>query len=89
MPKSQKTGFSVRHKVETDETIGHVNSSQVKAQVSGCIWGLVRDGLILKKGQKIGDIDPRGKRELCFEIAAESRTIANGVLEAIRTILSK
>jgi len=69
--------------VAKDETIGYVNSSQVKAQVSGCVWGLVRDGIILKKGQKIGDIDPRGKREICFVIAAEARRIADGVLEGI------
>ena len=69
--------------VAKDETIGYINSSQVEAHVSGCVWGLVRDGIVLKKGQKIGDIDPRGKRELCFEIAAEARTIADGVLEGI------
>lgn len=70
-------------KVEKDETIGYVNSMPVKAQVSGCIWGLVRDGILLKKGQKIGDIDPRGDRDLCFEIAAQTRTIAQGILEGI------
>jgi len=69
--------------------ISYVNSSQVKAHVSGCVWGLVRDGIILKKGQKIGDIDPRGKRELCFEIAAEARMIAHGALEAIITFQSR
>lgn len=70
-------------RVAKDETIGYVNLHTVKALVSGCLWGLVRDGTIVKKGQKIGDIDPRGEKELCFRMTAEARTIADGVLEAI------
>jgi hypothetical protein len=30
---------------------------------------------------KIGDIDPRGKMALCFEIIDQARTIAERVLE--------
>jgi len=70
--------------VKKDETVGYVNSSPIKAQVCGCLWGLVRDGVVVKKGQKIGDIDPRGQRERCFKIATEAETIARGVLEGIR-----
>lgn len=80
---------SIGDEVAKDETVGYVNSMPVKAQVSGCVWGLVRDGIILRKGQKIGDIDPRGKRELCFKIAAQASTVAEGVLEGIRLFLSK
>lgn len=76
-------------KVKKDEIIGYVDSSPIKAQISGCIWGLVRNGLTLKEGQKIGDIDPRGRRELCFEIAPESQRIADGVLEGIHGFLSR
>jgi xanthine dehydrogenase accessory factor len=66
--------------VVVNETIGHVGSSPLRAQISGCLWGIVRNGVVLKKGQKIGDIDPRGKREHCFAIASQGRTIAEGVL---------
>lgn len=70
-------------KVSRDETIAYVNSAPLHAQIPGCVWGLVRDGIILSKRQKIGDIDPRGKRELCFEITPEAKAIAAGVIEGI------
>ena len=69
--------------VGENEVIGTVNGSPLLAPLEGVIWGLVRDGVTVKAGQKIGDIDPRGKRELCFEIAAQARSIAGGVLEAV------
>jgi len=69
--------------VRKDETIGFVDSCPVIANISGCIWGLVREHLKVKAGQKIGDIDPRGKRDFCFEIAAEARIIAEGLFQGI------
>ena len=71
-------------RVKRKDIIGYANSSPIMAPISGCIWGLVRDGVALKEGQKIGDIDPRGQREHCFEIASEARKIAEGVLTGIR-----
>ncbi len=69
--------------VAKDETIGYVGSGQIKAQIPGCLWGLVRDGVIVKKGWKIGDIDPRGQKELCFEIADQAKAIAEGILKGL------
>ena len=69
--------------VKKNELIGYVNECPLKANVPGVIWGLVRDGVKVKAGQKIGDIDPRSKRALCFEISAQARAIADGVLEGI------
>jgi xanthine dehydrogenase accessory factor len=51
--------------------------------ISGVIRGLLREGVSAKKGMKVGDIDPRGKRELCFSISEKARAIGGGVLEAI------
>lgn len=73
-------------RVEANEVIGYVNSFPLKAPISGVIWGLFRDGVKVKAGQKIGDIDPRGERDLCFEISAQARAIAGGALEGILTI---
>jgi len=76
-------------RVNKDDIIGYVNSSPIEAQIPGCIWGLVRDGVPVKKGQKVGDIDPRGRRELCFEITPESRSIADELVKGIRSHLSR
>jgi len=32
---------------------------------------------------KVGDIDPRGNKALCFTISEKARAIGGGVLEAI------
>jgi xanthine dehydrogenase accessory factor len=44
---------------------------------------LVRPGVQVGKGLKIGDIDPRYRRELCFAISDKALAIAGGVLEGI------
>jgi len=55
----------------------------VIARINGVVRGLVREGVEVKKGMKVGDIDPRGKREFCFTVSDKARSISGGVLEAI------
>jgi xanthine dehydrogenase accessory factor len=61
----------------------------VTACITGILRGLVRDGLDVTPGMKVGDIDPRAAREHCFTISDKSRAIAGGVLEAILYFLNK
>ncbi len=69
--------------VQANETIALVDGAPIKAAISGVIRGLIRDGSDVKEGLKLGDIDPRGKREYCFTISDKARAIAGGVLEGI------
>jgi xanthine dehydrogenase accessory factor len=69
--------------VEVGETLGFIGEHPVKALISGIIRGLIRDGCAVKQGLKIGDIDPREKREYCYLISDKARSVAGGVLEAI------
>jgi xanthine dehydrogenase accessory factor len=55
----------------------------VSKEISGMIRGLLRDGVEVKRGTKVGDVDPRGKKEYCFTISEKARAIGGGVLEAI------
>ena len=73
--------------VEKDEIIARAGDSPVRANISGVIWGIVRDGVEVHKGQKIGDIDPRGEKRFCFEIAPQAKTVADGVIEAVLKFL--
>lgn len=57
-------------------------SIPVNAAISGVLRGLVRDGLPVYAGMKVGDIDPRAIREHCFTISDKARAVAGGVLEA-------
>lgn len=58
-------------------------TAPVCATVGGLVRGLVRDGLSVTTGMKIGDVDPRAVREYCFTISDKARAIAGGVLEAL------
>ena len=69
--------------VTTGEIIATVGDGQVVAPFDGILRGLVHDGIQVKAGMKIGDIDPRAKRENCFTISDKSLAIGGGALEAI------
>jgi xanthine dehydrogenase accessory factor len=79
----------VGDRIAEGESVGYVESSPARAGVSGSVWGLVREGLVVRQGQKIGDIDPRGERHFCFQITPQARTIAEGVVRAIVTFFNK
>jgi len=69
--------------VEKGERVAEVAGVGIEARVGGVIRGLIRDGLFVAQGGKVGDIDPRGNRAHCFTISDKARAIAGGVLEAI------
>lgn len=65
------------------ETIASVGGQPIKAKTSGVIRGLLRSRIEVRKGTKLGEIDPSGNKESCYRIRAGMRAIAGGVLEAI------
>lgn len=69
--------------VKKGETIVFVNKEPVTAEIDGVLRGMIMNHSKVKKGYKIGDIDPRAKREYCFTISDKARSIGGGVLEAI------
>jgi xanthine dehydrogenase accessory factor len=74
---------SIGERVNKGAVVAVVDDFPVMAKISGVVRGLLRDGVEVKKGMKVGDIDPRGKREFCFTISDKARAIGGGVLEAI------
>lgn len=73
----------IGERVSKGTVVAVVDDYPVIAKISGVVRGLIRDGIEVKKGMKVGDIDPRGKREHCFTISDKARAIGGGVLEAI------
>jgi len=65
------------------EKVALVDWKPVYAQVNGLVRGLLYPGLQVKKGMKVGDIDPRGNTVDCFSISDKARAVGGGVLEAI------
>ena len=60
-----------------------VEDYPVIAQIGGTVRGLLREDVEVTRGMKVGDIDPRGKKEHCFTISEKARAVGGGVLEAI------
>jgi xanthine dehydrogenase accessory factor len=69
--------------VRQGQLIAHIGDSEVRAPFDGVLRGLVHDGLSVKPGMKIGDVDPRARREHCFTISDKALAIGGGALEAI------
>jgi xanthine dehydrogenase accessory factor len=74
--------------VSVDELIARVGLGEVRTPIAGILRGLVHDGLAVNVGTKIGDVDPRARRENCFTISDKSLAIGGGALEAVLTWMS-
>jgi xanthine dehydrogenase accessory factor len=69
--------------VRVGEVVGLVDTAPVKARIDGVIRGMIHPGIRVRKGLKIGDIDPRGQKEYCYTISEKALAIAGAVLEGI------
>jgi xanthine dehydrogenase accessory factor len=74
---------SIGDRVSKGTVVAVADDFPVIAKISGVVRGLLREGAEVRKGMKVGDIDPRGKKEACFTISDKARAIGGGVLEAI------
>ena len=69
--------------VVSGDMIARVNGEPIVAPFNGALRGLLHDGLEVRKGEKLGDLDPRGEVSFCFRISDKSLAIGGGVLEAL------
>jgi xanthine dehydrogenase accessory factor len=69
--------------VEAGQVIAEVGGEKIAAPFAGVLRGLIRPGVAIQKGVKIGDIDPRNEPSYCFTGSDKALSIAGGVLEAI------
>lgn len=77
---------SIGDLVKQGADIGRVGKAMVRSQIGGVVRGLIRGGTPVKKGLKLGDIDPRGNIEYCATISDKARAVAGSVLEAVLRI---
>jgi xanthine dehydrogenase accessory factor len=68
--------------IDKGDLVLYVNDTPVYAAIGGILRGLIWE-IAVSKNEKIGDIDPRRKKEYCYTIADKARAIGGGVLEAI------
>ena len=74
-------------RVRADEIVAYVGDVPVRSQLDGVLRGLIRPGLYVSAGLKLGDVDPRGSREDCYLVSDKALAIAGGVLEAACALL--
>ena len=68
--------------IEAGQLIAEVAGQAVSAPFSGVLRGLIHERVRVEPGMKIGDLDPRARRESCFTISDKSLAVGGGVLEA-------
>lgn len=64
-------------------------SYPVTARIAGVLRGLLRDGVPVKKGDRIADIDPRGQTDDLDRISDKAHRVAEGVHEALMGLLAE
>jgi len=69
--------------IKPGDLIAEVSGEKLHSRIGGVLRGLIRDGVTVTKGLKVGDIDPRGKVEYCYRVSDKAGAIAGGVLEAL------
>ena len=74
---------NIGENVIAGEVVATIGNTQIKAEIQGILRGIVHNGVFLKEGDKLGDIDPRGEQNYCFTISDKSLAVGGGVLEAI------
>ena len=57
----------------------------VVSPLRGVLRGLIREGIYVTKGLKIGDVDPRDDASACFLVSDKALAIGGAALEAILT----
>ncbi len=72
-------------RVEEGQVVCTVDGHPVRAPFPGVLRGLIHPRVQVHKGMKIGDVDPRARREHCFTISDKSLAVGAGVLEAVLT----
>ena len=70
--------------VEKGTEIAFVGQTPVYATLTGILRGMIRDGMFVKKGMKIADIDPRlDQQEACYKRSDKAIAIAKGILNVL------
>lgn len=92
--RAASDGIFVGHKkigehCEPGELLAEIESeadnqnTSIVAPLGGMLRGLIRDGVRVTKGLKVGDIDPRDDRSACYLVSDKALSIGGGVLEAL------
>lgn len=83
--------LSIGDTVKADQVIATIESktsdqkAEIKSPFDGILRGLIRPGIEVSAGMKIGDVDARNDSSVCQLVSDKALAVGGGVLEAILT----
>jgi xanthine dehydrogenase accessory factor len=69
--------------LDIGQAVADIATVKVVSPISGVLRGLIQDGIAVRMGMKIGDVDPRDDPRLCWMVSDKALAVGGGVLEAI------
>jgi len=78
-----KSRAKLADSVKRGDLLAVVGNAELLAPFDGVLRGLLHDGVEVKAGLKVGDLDPRNDPELCRLISDKALAVGGGVLEAL------
>jgi xanthine dehydrogenase accessory factor len=78
--------YKIGDTINEGEVICKVGEEDLKAPFTGLLRGMIKEGLYVKKGLKIGDIDPRCINEYAYTISDKAKTIGDSVVKGIEEL---
>lgn len=72
----------IGQRVEKGDVVAFVETSQVRAEITGLIRGMIKAGVWVARGTKIGDIDPRDNAEY-DKISDKAMAVGGAVVETV------
>lgn len=79
-----RTRLDIGDAVIEGQEIARIGDEPLYAPLNGCLRGLTHDGVQVRTGTKIIEIDPRGDADAAYGIGDRPRRIAQGVLGAVK-----
>jgi len=69
--------------VQAGDVIATISGHAINAPFTGILRGLMHSHVRVQTGMKVGDLDPRARREHCFTLSDKSLAVGGGALEAV------
>ena len=69
--------------VKAGDIAGYVAGEPMACTIDGVLRGLIADGVLVHRGMKSGDVDPRGDVDNCYTASDKALAVGGGVLEAL------
>jgi xanthine dehydrogenase accessory factor len=75
--------------VSAGQEVAVVGGAALRTEIDGVVRGLIRPGMAVVRGMKVGDVDPRGDRSYVGTVSDKGLAVAGGVLEAILRVFNR